>query len=173
MTALILFGALISCMVSLGSFRATSLDTSISPNMNSSILGQVTQLSLSSALAPVVSNIASNISQNPPTKSLSTNTEIASFLLDTYALGPDKSDNFLVPSFDPNSSDYLPTPHSHIGSIVNTRRYIITGEYLKIAQRKALRAWWKIIGVPQKSLLPKTSREENAAKTDETVYECF
>ena len=84
-----------------------------------------------------------------------------------------KSDNNLVPSFDPSSSDYLPTPHSRTGSIVNTRRYIVTGEYLKIAQRKALRIWWKITGVPQKSLLPKTSREENAAKTDETVYEYF
>lgn len=149
-TTLILFCALISRKMSLGSFRATSLETSISPNMNSSFLGQVTQLSLSSALPPIVSNIASTVSQYPPTKSLSTDTEIASFLLKTYALRPDKSDNFLVPSFDPSSSDDLPTPHSHIGSIVYTGGYIITGEYLKIAQKKALRAWWKIIGVPQK-----------------------
>ena len=96
LVACILLGIMLGCLIGLETFKATPTDTSILPSTNFSNIGETTQLSLSSTLTPVVSSVASTTSQKPATKTLSSNTDIASFLMDAYALGPDKSDDFLI-----------------------------------------------------------------------------
>ena len=91
----LLFSVLISTLISLATFGAASRYTSLQ-STNSSITSGATQLPVSTATAPAVSSITSTSSHKLPTKSLSSNTDIASFLLDAYALGPDRSDDFLV-----------------------------------------------------------------------------
>lgn len=72
---------------SVPSITSVSTSTSTSPTV---------PLSLSGAFTPIASAPSSTKAQIPPTKSLSTNTDLASFLLDTYTLAPNKSEQFKV-----------------------------------------------------------------------------
>ena len=78
---------------------ASSMDAFTAPRTNSSAVMVTTQPSLVSTFAPAASSTAPVSSPIPSPKPLSSNTDIASLLLDAYDLGrlrPDKSDEFIV-----------------------------------------------------------------------------
>ena len=81
---------------SLSCTELRSTGASISSATSPMIPIATTQISLSSTSTLVASSTSSTPSQMPSSKSLSSNTDIASFLMDAYTLGPNKSDKFMV-----------------------------------------------------------------------------
>lgn len=99
--ALLLFAAMFLVQVLLGgpqmsSSRVIPTDIAMSSTLSQSMLSSTVPLSLPSSSALPASLSPSVPAHVSPVKSLSTNTDIASFLLDAYALASNKSEQFKV-----------------------------------------------------------------------------